>query len=235
MRVKFGTAHWSPGASHGARHPTPRRPCVENPLSGNALPMMLTDKFLDGAAFAQRHHPDTAKGSSIPVMAHLIGVASLVLEDGGDEDLAIAALLHDVAEDAGGAAKLQEIQERYGERVARIVEGCSDSLVVDPDAKEDWWIRKRRYLAHLRETTDEDVLRVSVADKTYNLLRVARDEQLLDAENWERFKTGRDGQHWYFNELLDIYAEHGVESALLPLLQATFKVVFGGARLPTIG
>jgi (p)ppGpp synthase/HD superfamily hydrolase len=137
-------------------------------------------------------------------MAHLLVVTGLVIEDGGDEDQAIAALLHDAVEDAGGRPMLDRIERRFGRRVAEIVEGCSDTVEEDPD--ESWIERKRRYLEHLPEVTDEGVLRVSLADKVHNARSLVRDYRREGDRLWERFeeKTAAD-QLWYYGGLLEFF------------------------------
>jgi (p)ppGpp synthase/HD superfamily hydrolase len=128
----------------------------------------------------------------------------LVIEDGGDEDQAIAALLHDAVEDAGGRPMLERIERSFGRRVAEIVEGCSDS--VDGGADERWVERKRRYLEHLPQVTDDAVLRVSLADKVHNARSLVRDYRREGNRLWERFeeKTAKD-QLWYYGALLEFF------------------------------
>src|SRR3954468_6634439 len=127
----------------------------------------LTDRFDRALLYATHvHGGQVRKGTSTPYVAHLMAVSATVLEYGGDEDLAIAALLHDSVEDQGGKARLEDVRNRFGERVARIVAACSDSLAdtAKGETKADWQQRKASYLTHL-ETANEDVLRVSLADK----------------------------------------------------------------------
>src|SRR5882672_4990026 len=97
---------------------------------------------------AEKHAGQTRKKTAVPYLSHLIAVASLVLEAGGDEDLAIAALLHDVVEDCGGAPVLKAIRKRFGKRVAKIVDGCTDS---DSFPKPPWLERKQTYISHLKK------------------------------------------------------------------------------------
>jgi (p)ppGpp synthase/HD superfamily hydrolase len=130
-------------------------------------------------------------------MGHLLGVCSLVIEDGGREDEAIAALLHDAVEDQGGKKMLAKIQEQFGERVAEIVLACSDAL---EHPKPPWRERKEAYLEHL-EHQPEPVLRVAVADKLFNARAILRDYLEVGDEIWARFRSGRDGQLWYYREL----------------------------------
>src|SRR3954471_23657647 len=112
----------------------------------------LTDRFDRALLYATHvHGGQVRKGTSTPYVAHLLAVAATVLEYGGDEDLAIAALLHDSVEDQGGQPRLLDIKERFGERVARIVEGCSDSLVdtAKGEKKAPSRERKEAYIRHL--------------------------------------------------------------------------------------
>src|SRR5690242_11922283 len=134
-----------------------------------ALSNPLSDRFNDALVYAHNLHRDQPrKGRDIPYIGHLLGVASLVLENGGDEDMAIAALLHDAVEDQGGLPRRDEIQRKYGERVAEIVMGCTDSDATDPIQKLPWCDRKVAYIAHVRDEADGAVRLVSLADKVHN-------------------------------------------------------------------
>jgi (p)ppGpp synthase/HD superfamily hydrolase len=134
----------------------------------------LTDRFFAAAAFANDlHGGDRRPGTQIPFAAHLMIVAGLVLEDGGDETQAIAALLHDAVEDGGGRPLLERIRGRFGDEVAEIVEACSDSL--DPDDPRGWRGRKAAHLEHLRDISDVAILRVALADKVHNAHSIVRD------------------------------------------------------------
>jgi (p)ppGpp synthase/HD superfamily hydrolase len=144
-------------------------------------------------------------GTQIPYSAHLLIVAGLVLEDGGDETQAIAALLHDAVEDGGGQAMLQRIREDFGEDVAAIVEACSDSL--DAGDARSWRERKAAYLAHLPEVTDEATLRVALADKVHNARSIVRDYRAEGHALWERFTNKTiDDQLWYYRALLEFFS-----------------------------
>jgi len=147
---------------------------------------------------AEKHAGQTRKASRIPYLAHLMGVASLVLEAGGDEDLAIAALLHDVVEDCGGAPMLKEVRRRFGTRVAKVVDGCTDA---DTYPKPPWRERKENYLRHLKKA-DADTRLVSAADKLNNVRSILADYRELGESVWSRFKGGRDGTLWYYRALL---------------------------------
>ena len=144
---------------------------------------------------AELHGTQRRKGKDVPYISHLIAVSALVWEDGGDEEEAIAALLHDAIEDA--EVSTEQIAERFGERVARIVDDCTDTAgpVAVGGTKEPWLKRKQRYLKHL-EVAELDSVRVSAADKAHN----ARDQMLdarRDPESWDRFNAGIDGTAWY--------------------------------------
>jgi (p)ppGpp synthase/HD superfamily hydrolase len=154
------------------------------------------------------HAGQTRKGTEIPYIAHLLGVASLVIEDGArtgelSEDEAIAALLHDAAEDQGGEERLADIRERYGDRVADIVAACSDTF---EEPKPPWRERKQEYLDHLREETYTGILRVSLADKVNNARAILTDYREIGDELWSRFHPEADTE-WYYRSLADIFAE----------------------------
>jgi (p)ppGpp synthase/HD superfamily hydrolase len=172
---------------------------------------VLTDRFDRALLYATHvHGGQVRKGSSTPYVAHLLAVAATVLEYGGDEDLAIAALLHDSVEDQGGKARLEDVRNRFGERVARIVEACSDSLAdtAKGERKAHWQERKEAYIAHLR-TADEDILRVSLADKVHNARAILRDLRKPDIGEkiWVRFSQPRERTLWYYRSLADRFRE----------------------------
>jgi GTP pyrophosphokinase len=147
-------------------------------------------------------------------MAHLLGVASLVMGEAGHvdfavtEDMVIAALLHDAAEDHGGILRLIDIEYNFGADVARIVSGLTDSFAEDSHAKEPWLERKHAYLDRLRKEPP-DVQLVSAADKLYNARAILEDYRVIGAEIWGRFRRGRRDQIWYFDALLEIYEASG--------------------------
>ena len=150
----------------------------------------------------QVHQNQRRKGTGIPYIAHVLGVAALAIEYGATEDEAIAALLHDAAEDGGGEATLAEIRARFGDAVADIVLGCSDSLVEDPEDKLPWRERKENYLAHL-ENASPSVCLVSAADKLHNVRSIMRDYREHREEIWARFQGRRDGTLWYYETVAD--------------------------------
>jgi (p)ppGpp synthase/HD superfamily hydrolase len=157
-------------------------------------------------------------------MAHLLGVASLVMGETGHagfpvtEDMVIAALLHDAAEDHGGLQRLLDIEENFGPNVARMVEGLSDSLSEDSSNKQAWSERKQTYIERLREEP-ADVRLISAADKLYNARAILEDYREIGPLVWERFKRGRSEQIWYFDELLAVYKSTGT-SRLVEELQS---------------
>lgn len=163
----------------------------------------LGPRFEDALVYASRlHREQLRKQTAVPYVSHLLAVCGLVLEDGGDEDEAIAALLHDAVEDQGGAPRLEEIRARFGPRVAEIVEGCSDT---DQVPKPPWRLRKEAYLAHLADAaTSESVLRVSAADKLHNARSVLTERHVIGEEVWERFNAGRDEQLWYYRAIVEV-------------------------------
>jgi len=164
----------------------------------------LGPRFLRAFLFAaERHAGQTRKASGVPYIAHLMGVTSLVLEYGGDEDLAIAALLHDVVEDCGGAPMLKEVRRRFGSRVAKIVDGCTDS---DTDPKPPWRERKETYIQHLKNADAETRL-VSAADKLNNVRSILSDYADVGESIWSRFSGGRDGTLWYYRTLLEEFLQ----------------------------
>jgi (p)ppGpp synthase/HD superfamily hydrolase len=167
------------------------------------MPLTTTDRFAAAMAYAhQVHHGQRRKGTGIPYMAHILGVAALALEYGADEEEAIAALLHDAAEDGGGEARLAEIRARFGDIVGDIVLGCSDSLVEDPEDKLPWRERKENYLAHL-EHASASVCLVSAADKLHNVRSIIRDYHEHGDAIWDRFQGRRDGTLWYYETVAD--------------------------------
>jgi GTP pyrophosphokinase len=165
----------------------------------------LGPRFLRAFQFAAEKHAGQArKASTIPYVAHLMGVASLVLEAGGDEDLAIAALLHDVVEDCGGAPMLKEVRRRFGSRVAKVVDGCTDA---DTYPKPPWRERKEKYISHLKKA-DADTRLVGAADKLSNVRSILSDYRVVGESVWSRFNGGREGTLWYYRTLRDQFLRH---------------------------
>jgi (p)ppGpp synthase/HD superfamily hydrolase len=168
--------------------------------------LMLSDRFLEAVRYAAEvHRGQTRKGTAIPYLSHLMGVASIVLGDGGSEDEAIAGLLHDAAEDQGGRERLDDIRTRFGDTVARIVEACTDSWATP---KEPWIDRKKKYVEHAKHL-DAASLRVSAADKVHNAYAILRDLRAQGERVWERFSARPDDIIWYYKSLVHSFRESG--------------------------
>lgn len=170
---------------------------------------MLSTRFDQALAYASMaHRTQVRKGSGVPYISHLLGVASIALEFGGDEDQAIAALLHDAAEDQGGEVRLEDIRVTFGDGVAEIVRHCSDSMgeerpAEEGDRKVEWRARKERYLQTLPEKPKRSLL-VSLADKTHNAESIVFDLHRSGPGVWDRFTGERDGTLWYYDQLVSV-------------------------------
>lgn len=143
------------------------------------------------------------KGTAVPYLSHLLAVSGLVLELGGDEDQALAGLLHDALED-GGPSFAQPIMQALGPRVLGLVQGCTDGLPDSTGAKEDWTTRKRRFLAQLNQAPQE-VLLVSLADKLHNAQSIVNDLNTIGLKVFDRFNADRQQTCWYYRELAEIF------------------------------
>lgn len=164
----------------------------------------LSARFDRALTFAvQLHASQFRKASGVPYIAHLLVVAGTVLDVGGTEDEAIAALLHDAVEDQGGEQTRARIHALFGDTVTAIVDGCTEIQAVP---KPRWKIRKNAYLAHLRRA-DASVRLVALADKLHNARSTLRDYQRYGEEVWSRFSSGRDEQLWWYDELVEIFGE----------------------------
>src|SRR5271156_6752414 len=150
---------------------------------------------------AEKHDGQTRKQTAVPYLSHLMGVASLVLEAGGDEDMAIAALLHDVVEDCGGMPRLREVRKLFGARVAKIVEGCTDSF---GEPKPEWIERKKEYL-HEVMRADAETRLVSASDKLHNVRTILADYRQHGEAIWARFNGKKEGTLWYYRALSNEY------------------------------
>ena len=163
----------------------------------------LTTKFHEALTYAaEKHQRQTRKGGDIPYVGHLLSVAGLVIEAGGTESQAIAALLHDAAEDQGGMETLQDIRARFGVDVQRIVAECSDTF---ENPKPPWRERKTGYIEHLNDASSDTIL-VSLADKVDNARALLRDFRQIGPKLWQRFNVKDPNDHlWYYRSLLDVY------------------------------
>lgn len=179
--------------------------------------MPLSKRYDEALVYASElHRKQVRKGSGTPYIAHLLSVSSRVLSAGGTEVQAIAGLLHDAAEDQGGKATLEQIRERFGSEVARIVADCTDSWV---EPKPEWRPRKEAYLAILPGKPASSLL-VSLADKVDNAEAILNDYRNIGDELWERFTGGRAGTLWYYRQLSEIF-NAAMPGALARQLAAT--------------
>lgn len=190
----------------------------------------LTGRFIDAVGYALAAHDGQVRtGTRIPYASHLLAVSALVLEHGGDELQATAAILHDVVEDCGGRPRLDEVRERFGPRVAELVEALSDSISEDPSAKAPWRRRKEDYLEHLGQLARQGhpAVLVALCDKLHNARAIvadASDPKGPGATVWDRFSADAAGVAWYYRSLAGIL----VASPALPArarreLQATVQ------------
>jgi GTP pyrophosphokinase len=178
-------------------------------------PLLLGERFREALAFAaEAHDGQGRKGTEVPYVAHLLGVTAIVLEYGGDEDQAIAALLHDAIEDQGGDVMRRKILARFGEHVTGMVNDCTDAEVIP---KPPWKERKLAYLAHI-PAVGADSLLVSMADKLHNSRAILRDLRHQGPSVFERFKGRRDGTLWYYRALVEAFQARAPQGAARDLL-----------------
>jgi GTP pyrophosphokinase len=176
------------------------------------------EKLEEALGYAARVHRDQVrKGSSVPYVTHLLAVAAIVGENGGTEEEVIAALLHDAPEDQGGEARLAEIRERFGDEVADIVAGNTDTF---EDPKPPWRERKEAYVAHVAHAP-RSVRLVSAADKLHNARSVLADLRSLGEDLWPRFNGGKEGTLWYYRALVEAFETAGPD----PLVEELDRVV----------
>ena len=165
---------------------------------------LLTSRYNHAFSYAHElHRTQTPMGTAIPYISHLMTVSALVIEHGGNEDQAIAALLHDAAEDQGGQETLDEIRRRFGDVVAEIVYDCTDAWF---EPKPAWQPRKEAYLAILPTKSPRSLL-VSLADKTHNAEAILFDYRILGEALWQRFNGGAEGTRWYYEALADVFSQ----------------------------
>ena len=180
--------------------------------------MFLSPKFDEALVYAaQAHREQLRKETEIPYVAHLLAVTGIVLEYGGSETEAIAALLHDAVEDQGGKKRLADIRQRFGVEVAEIVAGCTDADVIP---KPPWRARKEAYIAHVA-TASKSVRLVSAADKLANARSIIKDYRVEGERVWTRFSEGRDGTLWYYQSLAIAFKQAGDS----PLVQELARAV----------
>ena len=204
------------------KNPSPRR------AANKSRKPALSERFIRALDYAARlHAAQTRKGKDQPYVGHLLGVASIVIEYGGDEEMAIAALLHDAVEDQGGLPRLLEIRKKFGARVADIVEGCTDAWGMP---KRPWLERKKAYLERVRNEP-ADVRFVSAADKLSNARELLSDLRLNGDGVFEWFQGKKDGSLWYYRALVKAFREAGVNSLVEELDRVVTELEFlSGAR-----
>jgi (p)ppGpp synthase/HD superfamily hydrolase len=181
----------------------------------------LSPRFSEALGLAEQVHAgDVRKGTAVPYIAHLLSVCSLILADGGDEDEAIAGLLHDTLEDHPERVSRLELNRRFGSRVLSLIEGCTDT---PPDysggPKPPWRERKLAYLCHLGSAPPED-LRVALADKLDNIRSVVADYRDQGDGLWSRFNAGRDDQLWFYRALAETFRQRRPPGRLLEQLES---------------
>jgi GTP pyrophosphokinase len=175
-------------------------PKLETGAQHRERAVKLSSRFAQALQYAAEiHSGQFRKGTEIPYIAHLLGVASIALEHGANEDEAIGALLHDAAEDAGGLERIADIRRRFGDGVAAIVEGCTDAVVVP---KPPWRERKEKYIAHIASASSS-VRLVSAADKLHNARAILSDYREHGEKLWSRFNGAREGTLWYYRSVVE--------------------------------
>lgn len=184
----------------------------------------LGTRFEEALVFAaDAHSRQRRKGSGVPYVAHLLAVAAIVLEHGGNEDEAIAALLHDAIEDQGGPAMEARMLARFGPEVTRIVQGCTDTGEVP---KPPWRARKEQHLAHVRASACASTLLVCAADKLHNMRSVSGDLRRVGGVVWTRFTGGREGTLWYYERFVEVLDERqSLDRRLGPLVEELRRVL----------
>jgi len=188
----------------------------------------LTPKFTEALVYAaMTHRGQLRKGTNGSYLGHLLGVTGIVIDSGGTETEAIAAVLHDAAEDCGGQSRLDDIRKCFGRAVADIVDGCSDALVEYAGEKPPWKDRKLRYIAHLRGTTNCSVYLVSCADKLHNARAILSDYIALGDKLWGRFNkdAGREGTLWYYNQMVETYSNGPADPRRVGILRQLKETV----------
>jgi (p)ppGpp synthase/HD superfamily hydrolase len=182
-------------------------------------------RFSDALSLATELHAEqTRKGTDIPYISHLIAVASLVMEAGGNEDEYIAALLHDAVEDQGGTSTLRKITELFGKEVADIVMGCTDDMPEIGQEKRPWMDRKTAYIEHLK-TASMSIRLVSNADKLHNARAILSDYNEIGEDIWKRFSQPKDKTLWYYRALADEFARNPASTRLSKELNTVVSIL----------
>lgn len=181
---------------------------------------MLTERFDKALVYARLAHAGQCrKGGIVPYFSHLMGVCAIALEHGASEEEAIAALLHDVVEDAGGVARLADVRDRFGETIAKIVDECTDTL---ESPKPPWKQRKQLLLKKLENASPSGQF-VSCCDKLHNCRSISHDLVACGERLWNRFNGGREGSLWYYESLVTFFLQSQVNPTLVNELERTFR------------
>jgi len=182
----------------------------------------ITDRFRRALDYAARKHAQqTRKASDIPYLSHLLGVCSIVMDNSTDEDVWIAALLHDAVEDQGGEATAREIEAEFGARVADLVRGCSE-MTADENARRPSWLERKMCYIEQFPKKDPAVMLISVADKLHNARSVLADWLRCGDDAYCKFTMGKRGTHWYYQSMIECYRATGkVPAHLLKELEDT--------------
>ena len=192
----------------------------------------LTERYDAALKFAaDAHRTQMRKSGEVPYLSHALRVSGLTLDYGASETVAIAALLHDVAEDCGGLTALERIREAFGSETASIVLDVSDSTASDATQKRPWRERKESYIAHLEECPLTSLL-VAACDKLDNVTSLLRSLRLVDSESvLSKFKANPESQKWYYDSLLEVFTRRNspVVEELSPVV-ARLKIVFENLR-----
>src|SRR2546423_7448998 len=174
--------------------------------------MKFSRQFEEALIYATRAHGNqTRKKTGSPFAAHILGVTAIALEYGADETEAISALLHDTVEDCGGAERLRDIREKFGDEVAKIGDGCTATYETP---KPPWSERKRAYIDHLK-TSDSSTRLVSASDKLHNTRAILAELRRNGTEVFDRFAGKKDGTLWYYRALVTAFREHGNHTDLI--------------------
>jgi (p)ppGpp synthase/HD superfamily hydrolase len=199
-------------------------PAGVSPSGRDAPAWIPSGRFEEAVVYAVRAHALQArKGGTIPYLAHLLAVTALVIEDGGTEEEAIAALLHDAGEDQGGEPRMRDIATRFGATVESIVRECSDTLETPKPPREQ---RMRNYIEHLPSASPE-ALRVSLADKIHNARSMAADYAVVRDALWQRFTLKTPEPHEeYYRTLSAAFREAGASPRLRRQLDAALDDLF---------
>ncbi|MEX0774751.1 MAG: HD domain-containing protein [Phycisphaeraceae bacterium] len=196
--------------------------------------MMLSERFDEAMNLAlQLHRQQLRKGKGVPYISHLLAVTAIVLEQGGDEDQAIAAMLHDAAEDQGGQPTLDAIRRQFGDRVADMIASLSDAMPMPGQDKAPWRRRKEAYLGHLHDALPE-VLLISAADKIANARDILGDVRAQGPSALDRFKGGRDGTLWYYRQIVETLSVTGPVALAQELDRVVTQLMNLAAAAPAV-